>query len=109
MASISLFTTTSTESYGNSATSATTQQTSTQATTQSKTADAKSTQTQTADTQDTVKLSQAGQAKMLYKQGQSVTAIAADLGTTSKAVNDLLGITLQKELTKTLEATAKAG
>jgi hypothetical protein len=70
-----------------------------------------STETQAATAQqqeETVKLSSAAQAKLLHQQGQSVTAIAASLGTTTKQVNDYLGITLQAELTKTLEATTQA-
>jgi hypothetical protein len=64
--------------------------------------------TQTAS-QDTVKLSPQAQAKSLYHQGQSVATIASTLGTTSKQVDDYLGITLQQELQQTLQATQAAG
>jgi hypothetical protein len=57
---------------------------------------------------DSVKLSTAAQAKSLYKQGQSVSTIAASLGTDTKTVNSLLGISLQKAIEKTLETTLSA-
>ena len=64
--------------------------------------------TQATSDEDSVKLSAAAQAKMMYKQGQSVSSIAHSMGTTTKAVDDYLGITLQKELEKTLQETEKA-
>lgn len=57
---------------------------------------------------DTVKLSEAAQAKLLYSQGQGVSTIAKTLGTTTKEVNNDLGITLEKELEQTLEKTESA-
>jgi len=57
---------------------------------------------------DSVKLSTTAQAKSMYKQGQSVSTIAASLGTDTKTVNNLLGITLEKAIEKTLETTLKA-
>jgi hypothetical protein len=92
MASISLFASSSTESYAISATQKTSQQ-----------------DTQNAvEAEDSVKLSDAAQAKALYHEGQSVTAIAASLGTTAKQVNDYLGIALEEELAQALQATLKA-
>lgn len=61
-----------------------------------------------ADAAETVKLSAAAQAKALYHQGRSVTAIAAALGTTAKEVDNYLGITLEEALSQTLESTLKA-
>jgi uncharacterized FlaG/YvyC family protein len=63
---------------------------------------------QAAAEQDQVKLSAAAQAKLLYKQGESVGTIAQALGTTTKAIDDYLGITLEKELEQTLQATLSA-
>lgn len=57
---------------------------------------------------DSVKLSQAAQERMLYKQGESVSTIASTLGTTSKTVNEDLGIALEKEIEQTLQATETA-
>jgi len=65
-------------------------------------------QTATASQEDSVKLSAEAQAKSLYKQGQSVSTIASTLGTDTKTVNNLLGITLEKAIEKTLETTLKA-
>jgi len=62
----------------------------------------------TASTKDTVEISAAAQAKLLHQQGQSVTVIAATLGTTAKTVDEYLGITLTQELEKTLQATEAA-
>jgi DNA-binding ferritin-like protein len=62
----------------------------------------------TASQEDSVKLSTTAQAKSMYKQGQSVANIAASLGTDTKTVNNLLGITLEKAIEKTLETTLKA-
>jgi hypothetical protein len=58
--------------------------------------------------EDTVKLSTAGQAKLLHQQGQSVNAIAASLGTDTKAINNYLGITLDKALEQAIAATLSA-
>ena len=71
---------------------------------------AAATQASAASQEDSVKLSSEAQAKMLYKQGQSVANIASSLGTDTKTVNNYLGITLEKEIEKTLETplTAKA-
>jgi uncharacterized FlaG/YvyC family protein len=67
------------------------------------------TNTQAAQSQDdTVKLSETAQAKLLHQQGQSVSAIASTLGTTAKAINEDLGITLEETIAKTLEETASA-
>ena len=44
--------------------------------------------------EDTVKLSAAAQAKLLYKQGESVSSIASSLGTSVSAVDSYLGITV---------------
>jgi hypothetical protein len=57
---------------------------------------------------DTVKLSEAGKAKLLHSQGQSVGNIASSLGTTTKEINSDLGITLDEELEKTLQETESA-
>jgi hypothetical protein len=57
---------------------------------------------------DTVKLSAAAEAKMLYKQGQGVSTIAASLGTDAKTVDSYLGLTLEKAIEKTLETTLSA-
>jgi DNA-binding NarL/FixJ family response regulator len=62
----------------------------------------------TTSQEDTVKLSATAQAKQLYHQGQGVSTIAASLGTDTKTVNNYLGITLEKEIAQTLEATLKA-
>jgi len=61
----------------------------------------------TTSQEDTVKLSETAQAKMLYKQGQSVSIIASTLGTTAKEINNDLGITLEKEIAQTLQSTLK--
>jgi DNA-binding NarL/FixJ family response regulator len=66
------------------------------------------TQTSAAFQEDSVKLSSAAQAKMLYKQGQSVANIASSLGTDSKTVDNYLGLTLEKEIEKTLASTLSA-
>jgi len=57
---------------------------------------------------DTVKLSEAAQAKLLHSQGKSVSNIANSLGTTTKEINSVLGITLEKELEQTLQQTESA-
>jgi len=98
MGSISMFTTSSTSTTNLYSTSA--PQTQTQPTQQDK--------TPSSDQQDTVKLSTAAQAKILYKEGSSVSVIAATLGTTKSAVNDLLGITLDKAMQAAIESTSKA-
>jgi hypothetical protein len=65
--------------------------------------------TATSDSQsDTVKLSETAQAKLLHSQGQSVGTIASALGTTTKQIDSDLGITLEKELEKTLQETESA-
>jgi DNA-binding NarL/FixJ family response regulator len=69
---------------------------------------AAATQAATASQEDSVKLSSEAQAKLLYKQGQSVSNIASSLGTDTKTVNNYLGITLDKEIEKTLESTLSA-
>jgi hypothetical protein len=67
------------------------------------------TNTQAAQSQDdTVKLSETAQAKLLHQQGQSVSAIASTLGTTTKAINEDLGITLEETIAKTLQETVSA-
>ncbi|MDR3775349.1 MAG: hypothetical protein P4K97_00515 [Terracidiphilus sp.] len=66
------------------------------------------TTTATTAQEDSVKISAAAQAKLLHQQGQSVTVIAAALGTTTKAVDGYLGITLTQALEKTLQATEAA-
>jgi hypothetical protein len=58
--------------------------------------------------EDTVKLSETAQAKLLYQQGSSVNTIAATLGATTKEVNNDLGITEEKAIEQTLEATLSA-
>jgi len=65
-------------------------------------------QASTAAKEDSVRLSEAAQAKLLYTQGQSVATIASSLGTTSKAIDNDLGITLEKAIEKTLEETLSA-
>ena len=62
----------------------------------------------TTSEEDSVKLSAEAEAKSMYKQGQSVSNIAASLGTDSKTINNYLGLTLEKEIEKTLEATLSA-
>ncbi len=57
---------------------------------------------------DTVKLSETAQAKLLHLRGQSVSNIANTLGTTTKAINNDLGIDLQKALEQTLQAAESA-
>jgi hypothetical protein len=57
--------------------------------------------------QDTVNISDEAKAKLLHKDGDSILTIASSLGTTSKTVNDYLGITLDETIAKTLEATQK--
>jgi hypothetical protein len=57
---------------------------------------------------DTVTLSEAGKAKLLHSQGQGVSNIANSLGTTTKEIDSDLGITLEKELEKTLQETESA-
>lgn len=54
---------------------------------------------------DTVKLSEAAQAKLMHAQGQSINQIASSLGTTTKSIDTDLGITLETELAQTLQAT----
>jgi predicted transcriptional regulator len=56
--------------------------------------------------QDQVKLSAAAQAQMLYKQGESVNAIAQVLGTTAKTIDEYLGITEEKALQQIIAETA---
>jgi hypothetical protein len=97
MASVALFTTAS-NLYNTAELPATTSSTQTGA----------ATKAATDSQEDTVKLSTAAQAKLLYKQGQSVSAIASSLGTTAKEVDDYLGITLEETLAKTLSATLSA-
>jgi uncharacterized FlaG/YvyC family protein len=63
-------------------------------------------QTKTDD--DTVKLSTAAQERMLYKQGESVSTIASAMGSSVKAVDQDLNITLDKEIAQTLQATQAA-
>jgi NADH:ubiquinone oxidoreductase subunit E len=75
------------------------------ASTQASTAQTASATTQTQAQEDTVKISQAAQERLLYKQGESVSTIASTLGTTAKAVNEDLGLTLEKEIAQTLQAT----
>jgi hypothetical protein len=53
----------------------------------------------------TVKLSTEAQAKMLYKQGESVSTIAASLGATTKDVDNYLNITADEELEKAMQET----
>jgi hypothetical protein len=45
--------------------------------------------------QDTVKISDAAQARLLHQAGESVNSIASALGTDSKTVDSYLGITTQ--------------
>jgi hypothetical protein len=96
MGSIALFNTTA-NLYG---TTQTTANNATQSTT--------TTQAASTSQEDTVKISTAAQAKMLYKQGEGVSTIASALGTDTKTVNSLLGITLEKAIEKTLETTLSA-
>jgi hypothetical protein len=102
MASLALF---STESLYDTSLATTTN--STQAST-ANAAQAAASQAATTPQQDSVHLSEAAQAKMLYQQGQSVSTIAASLGTTSKSINEELGIALEQAVEKTLEATLTA-
>jgi DNA-binding NarL/FixJ family response regulator len=80
----------------------------TQTTTDSAAQKATTTQAAATTQEDSVKLSSEALAKSLYKQGQSVSAIAASLGTDTKTVDNYLGLTLEKEIEKTLEATLSA-
>jgi hypothetical protein len=97
MSSVSLFTTS--DLYSTTATTSSTQKNAeTEAATTS----------QTSDQEDTVKISTAAQAKLLYKEGQGVSTIAATLGTDAKTINDDLGLTLEKTIEKTLESTVSA-
>lgn len=59
-------------------------------------------------TQDTVKISDSAQAKLLYRQGESVKSIAAALGTTTKTVDEYLNIAEQKELQEAVSAALSA-
>ncbi|MDR3724197.1 MAG: hypothetical protein P4K83_06880 [Terracidiphilus sp.] len=95
MGTVSLFTS-STSSYSSLSNTTSAQQKTQQA------------ETQSSDQQDTVKLSETAQAKMLYKQGQSVSTIAASLGTSASAINADLGLTLEKALTKAIESSVQA-
>lgn len=58
--------------------------------------------------QETVRLSEAAQAKLLYQQGESVSTIASSLGTTTKEINSDLGLEVEQELEKTLQETDAA-
>ncbi len=70
---------------------------------------AASTAAQAATSQeDTVKLSAAAQAKLLHQQGQSISTIASSLGTTTKAVDSYLGITVEQAIEQTLQSTSAA-
>jgi hypothetical protein len=95
MSAISLFTSTASSFNTLSSSSAAQQQT-------------QQAETQASEQQDTVKLSQAAQAKLLYKQGQSVSAIASALGTTSSAIDEDLGITLEKAIEKAIASSVQA-
>jgi hypothetical protein len=55
--------------------------------------------------QDTVKLSETAQAKLLYDQGKSVSTIASSLGTTTKEINNDLGIAAEQAMEKALQET----
>ena len=59
--------------------------------------------------QDTVDLSEQAQAKLLYQQGQSVAEIAAQMGTSTTAVNGYLGLLLQQELQQALKSINVVG
>lgn len=97
MAAIAALTSSTSESYFASPFTTTTTGT-TQTTTQ--------TQTQTqAQTQDTVQISTEAQAKQLHSQGQSVQAIANDLGTTVAQVNDYLGITVDNAIAQAIASS----
>jgi len=58
--------------------------------------------------QDTVKLSETAQAKLLYDQGKSVSLIASSLGTTTKEINNDLGIAAEQAMEKALQETEAA-
>ena len=58
--------------------------------------------------QDTVKLSETAQAKLLYDQGKSVSLIASSLGTTTKEINNDLGIAAEQAMEKALQETDAA-
>jgi DNA-binding NarL/FixJ family response regulator len=94
MASISLISNSIAAGYGNNSSTRQTQQPDTSS---------------ASATEDTVKLSDQAQAKLMYKQGQSVTSIASQLGTTAKTVDSYLGIALQKELQQVLQTAESAG
>jgi hypothetical protein len=66
------------------------------------------TATQSTASEDTVKLSAEAQAKLLRKQGESVSVIASTLGTDTKTVDNYLNIAQEEELEKTLEETLTA-
>ncbi|MGB7546130.1 MAG: hypothetical protein WBM14_00140 [Terracidiphilus sp.] len=55
---------------------------------------------------DTVKLSLAAQAKLMHRQGQSLTLIAAALGTDVKSVDGYLGIKVAVQVSATPEAAS---
>jgi hypothetical protein len=55
-----------------------------------------------------VRLSETARAKLLHSQGEAVQAIASSLGTTSKEIDNDLGITLDEELQKVLQETESA-
>jgi uncharacterized FlaG/YvyC family protein len=57
---------------------------------------------------DSVRLSETARAKLLHSQGEAVQAIASSLGTTSKEIDNDLGITLDEELQKVLQETESA-
>lgn len=67
-----------------------------------------STASSSAAQDDTVKLSETAQAKLMHQQGQSVSAIASALGTSTKQIDSDLNITLDEALQKTLEETTSS-
>lgn len=56
--------------------------------------------------QDTVKLSPAAQAKLLHREGLSVTRIATSLGTSVSAIDKYLNIAVPKPVANTATAAA---
>jgi hypothetical protein len=57
---------------------------------------------------DTVTLSEAAQARLMRAQGKSVSNIASSLGTSTKEIDNDLGITVEEALEKAIQQTESA-
>jgi len=57
---------------------------------------------------DTVTLSEAAQARLMRAQGKSVSSIASSLGTSTKEIDNDLGITVEEALEKAIQQTESA-